>query len=279
MEKVPPGFLGYVARVKQIFSRQRGTLDAPCEHAGSGDPEPREVGEVSEVIEVIEAHLRTSRERPQGRPWVIANMVSSLDGAASLSGRSGKLAGAGDRAVFHSLRELPDAILVGASTVRAERYGPPRPRPDGIAPRLVIVSMSLDLPADLPAIAEAGPDRRPLILTGTTDREDALVDRLGDRVEVQVLDGDRVDPRAALAALADRGVGVVLCEGGPRLLGQLVAADLLDEWYVTIGAVAVVGGAHRITAFAEEVERRFLLRSVLQDGDDLFLAYERARSS
>ena len=205
-------------------------------------------------------------------------MVASLDGSATSAGRSGGLGGEADRDVFHALRSLPDAILAGAATVRAERYRPPRPRPDGVAPRLVIVSASLNLPADLPCMAEGHGSRPPLVITTESS---PLPEReaLSDRAEIAVLEGERVDPRAALAALADRGVGVVLCEGGPRLLGQFVAADVVDEWYLTVAAVAVLGDAGRITAFDQEVVRRYRLRSVLHDGDDLMLAYERAESS
>ncbi len=60
-----------------------------------------------------------------GGHWLRANMVTSLDGAASLDGRSGGLSGAADEQVFAMLRALADVILVGAGTVRAEGYGPP----------------------------------------------------------------------------------------------------------------------------------------------------------
>lgn len=205
-------------------------------------------------------------------------MVASLDGAATRSGRSGALGGEADRLVFHALRELPDAIVAGAATVRAERYRPPRPRPDGVTPRLVIASASLNLPADLPCLADESAKQRPLVLTTETSPPSARA-ALSDRAEILVLEGEQLDPRAALAALADRGIGVVLCEGGPRLLGRFVAADVVDEWFLTIAAVAVLGGAGRIAAFHEEVERRYMLRSVLHHGDDLMLAYERAESS
>lgn len=226
----------------------------------------------------IDAHLATLRTPPVGRPWVAANMVASIDGGATRAGRSGSLAGAGDRAVFHALREVPDAILVGAATVRAERYHLPRPRPDGHRPRLVIISASLDLPADLPCLTERSVADRPLVLTVATSSL-AARERLAELAEVVVVGDSTVEPQAALAALADRAVGVALCEGGPRILGQFVAADVVDEWFVTIGAVAVLGDAARIAVDPNSVERRFRLRSILHDGDDVFLAYERGARS
>ena len=52
--------------------------------------------------------------------------------------------------------------------------------------------------------------------------------------EVIVAGQDRVEPAAALQALAERGYQTVLCEGGPTWLGELVAADRLDELCLTI---------------------------------------------
>ena len=51
-------------------------------------------------------------------------MISTLDGAITLNGRSGMLGGPADRRVFQALRSLADVILVGAGTARAEAYGP-----------------------------------------------------------------------------------------------------------------------------------------------------------
>src|SRR5262245_36804108 len=70
------------------------------------------------------------RPRPGDRPWLLVNMVTSLDGAVAIDGRSGALGGPGDHLVFHALRSLADVILVGAATVRAERYGPVRLPPE-----------------------------------------------------------------------------------------------------------------------------------------------------
>ena len=63
---------------------------------------------------------------PGAAPWLRASMVASVDGAASLGGRSGGLSGDADRLVFSVLRSLADVILVGAGTARAEGYRPVR---------------------------------------------------------------------------------------------------------------------------------------------------------
>lgn len=101
-------------------------------------------------------------------------MVATLDGHATLEGRSGPISGAADRALFHGLRTAVDAVMAGAGTVRTERYGPIARDPEdrrrraelGLGERgpwACIVSAGLDLPADLPLLAD--PDSRVAILT------------------------------------------------------------------------------------------------------------------
>jgi riboflavin biosynthesis pyrimidine reductase len=224
----------------------------------------------------VDEHVTRARPIPEGRPWVMANMVTSLDGAATRAGKSGGLGGAGDRMVFHAVRALPDAILVGAGTVRAERYRPPAvPEGREAAPRLAIVSGQLDLDVDLPCLRDASPDARPWILTGS----DAPAERrtlLEPFAEIVEVGPGRVAADAALAVLADAGMSIVLCEGGPSLLGQLAAADLLDEWYVTIAPMVLAGRASRITRADLDADQHLRLDSVLTDGADLLVAYVRA---
>src|SRR5512139_2148655 len=106
------------------------------------------------------------RPRPDGRPWLLANMVAGLDGSLSWHGRVGELSSASDRSLFVRLRGLADGVLVGAGTVRAEGYGPVRLPTDGheAVPPLVVVSRSLDLDWSAPLWAAAdGP--RPIVVT------------------------------------------------------------------------------------------------------------------
>jgi riboflavin biosynthesis pyrimidine reductase len=102
---------------------------------------------------------------PAGRPYVIANFVASLDGRAAFRGRSGTLGDEGDRDLFHGLRTLPDAVMVGTGTLRAERYGRIAARPErraarearGLAPDppLVVVTRSGDLPTEARLFGDA----------------------------------------------------------------------------------------------------------------------------
>src|SRR5689334_9339640 len=82
---------------------------------------PGEPATVEQIVESFGLWLRPSE--PPARPRVLLNMVSTLDGRASLDGRSGTISGPADRALFHALRAAVDGVLVGAGTVRTERYG------------------------------------------------------------------------------------------------------------------------------------------------------------
>ncbi|WP_086150316.1 dihydrofolate reductase family protein [Cellulosimicrobium sp. KWT-B] len=191
----------------------------------------------------------------RGASVVRANMVASVDGAAwGPDQRSGSINDDADWRVFRVLRALADVVLVGAGTARAEGYTP-LGRPRGLrhlhdAPlELAVVSRSGRVP---PALA--GTDRPPFVLTGPAGAATARGDVPADRVLVVGQDAadDALDLAAGLAALAGRGLTRVLTEGGPSLLADLLAADLVDELCVTTtptlvgpgpGPGRIVGGA------------------------------------
>ncbi len=78
-------------------------------------------------ITPLDAYGDPNRRRDgAGHPWVELCMVDSIDGATAIDGRSGGLSSPTDFQVLLALRQLADVIIVGASTVRAEGYGPPR---------------------------------------------------------------------------------------------------------------------------------------------------------
>jgi len=225
------------------------------------------------------------RSAPVDRPWVVSNMISSIDGAAAVDGVSGGLGGPGDKAVFSALRSVADVVLVAAGTVRAEHYGPPRTPPAQQArrvargqqpfPRIAVVSGSLELDY---AMAMFGPDSptRPIVITGTRPSPEQLA-RASEVAEVIVAGADRVDLAPALRRLGDLGADVVLCEGGPSLNGQLVAEDLIDECCVTVSAQLVGGDAGRIMHGGPVGGTRPMhLARVLADGDMVMLRYVRA---
>src|SRR4051812_5314555 len=195
--------------------------------------------------DVEAAYADITDRRGAGRPYVVVNMVCSADGAIAVHGRTEALSSEADRFVFHYLRSLADVILVGAQTVRAERYGPPRisderqaervARGQDAVPRIAVVSGSLDLDWDGRLFTES--PTRPIILT-TTSADTTAASKAAD---VVVAGDGRVDLGAALAQLHADGTSVVLCEGGPTLNGVLAADDLIDELCLTV-APALVGG-------------------------------------
>lgn len=195
--------------------------------------------------------LRLRELAPEGRPYLGINMVASLDGKATLDWRTRGLSSEVDRRIFHLLRTQADAVMVGAGTVRAERYGRMTKSdelrqirvneglvPDALA---VVVSGRLDLPPDLPLLNE--PDQRVVIATGS---EESLPGLRGDVEYARV--GDDL-PRLMAYLHEAHGVNSVLCEGGPTLNSFLFAADLVDELFLTMNP-KVVGGAVALTIVA-----------------------------
>ena len=184
------------------------------------------------------------------RAWVRANMIESADGAAEVNGLSGGLSGPADRQVFGVLRALADVVLVGAGTARDEKYQPARVRPgwaglrDGrpAAPPIAVLTGGLDLDLAGPLLTGPAPDARTIVITGgmtPAGRRAAAA----AHADVIVAGERQVDLAAAIAALAERGHRRILAEGGPRLLGQLAAAGLLDELCLTVSPVLTGGRA------------------------------------
>jgi riboflavin-specific deaminase-like protein len=233
--------------------------------------------------ETFASGLRLGERAPAGRPYLALNMVSTLDGKATIEWRTRGLSTELDRRLFHLLRTQVDAVMVGAGTVRVERYGRivktdelrERRVSEGLAPDAlaVIVSARLDLPADLPLLQE--PEQEVVIATGS----DAVLQGTAARIEY-VRTGD--DLPLLMARLRDeRGVRSILCEGGPTLNSHLLAAGLVDELFLTLNA-KLTGGAAALTIVAgrDLVEPAELdLVSVAEGGADLFTRWRIAAPS
>lgn len=205
---------------------------------------------------------------------VRANFVSSLDGSVSLEGKSAGLSSPADKRLFHLLRAVSDVVLVGAGTVRVENYGGAR-EVDGRIPPIAVVTRSLEL--DPAARLFTDTRVRPILLTCAASPGDRR-EQLGELADVVVAGGEDVDIAAALDVLADRGLRRVVCEGGPHLLGWLVAGGLLDELDLTLSPVIAGGAAGRIVAGIEsQVGDPMRLDHVLADDGHLFLRYSTQR--
>jgi riboflavin-specific deaminase-like protein len=235
------------------------------------------------VIDVHDADLAESYpRRPQ--PTLRANFVAALDGAVTVDGKSAGLGGPGDKLIFDSLRTVCDALVVGAGTVRTENYdalrltAPAREwrRAHGLPefPLMVIVSSALDLDPKQLVFSDA--PIRPLVFThagAPADRRAALT----EVAEIVTVGETSVDLAAAVRALHGRGATQLLCEGGPRLFGAMIAADLVDELCLTLSPRLAGGSAGRIAAGPDGPAREMSLAGILADGDMLFLRYVRSR--
>jgi riboflavin biosynthesis pyrimidine reductase len=206
-------------------------------------------------------------------------MISSLDGAITVDGQSGPLGRPADRAVFFALRAVADVVMAGAGTVRAEGYGPALPtaaqraarleRGQVEVPTIVVVTRSLELDLTGRLFTSEGP--RPIVIT--CERAPAERRSATEAVaEVIVTGEDTVDLPAALAALDRRGVGVITCEGGPRLNGDLVVDDLIDEWAQTFSPLLTGGESVRGAIGPTPPAPREMVLDRLLEGDGLLLS-------
>ncbi|MFI9719969.1 pyrimidine reductase family protein [Streptomyces sp. NPDC052396] len=248
--------------------------------AAAADLEDREWG-LDELADAY-AYPGTTAE---GRGWLRANMVSSLDGAAHHEGRSQPLSCPADMRIFGTLRGLADAVVVGAETVRQEGYRPARAREafaaaraargQGPAPVIAVVSAGLDLDFGLPLFTS--PLVPTLVLTGAAAPGDRVAEARASGAEVIVCgEGRMVDVRRIPAVLAGRGLTRLLTEGGPRLLGQFAGAGVLDEMCLSLAPMIAAGEAPRVAGGPPLlVPERFALHSVLEEEGFLFTAYRR----
>jgi riboflavin biosynthesis pyrimidine reductase len=209
---------------------------------------------------------------PQDRR-VLLNMVSSLDGRVTRDGGSTQLGGDGDKAMFHALRGVVDAVLVGTGTLRAESYGRIIASPERRAARearglsgdaaLLVISRSGDVPWEAPLFGVSG---QRVVIAGPAQVPGSV------RAQVQVVDA--VEPRPALDAFAELGFTRVLCEGGPGLNRSLLAAGVVDELFLTLDASLSGGDGLRLVkgeTFDPPIPAE--LQWVLRAGDELFLRY------
>lgn len=184
------------------------------------------------------------------RSWLRSQMVTTLDGATvGADGRSGSLSSPADKRVFVETRRLSDAIVVGAGTIRAERYRPMVAKPEwqdaradaGLAPavQVVIVSGRLDLPWDEPLFSDS---TLPVIVVTSESADARQLAVANEHAQVWQTGATSVDLRAMVSALHERGLRRLVCEGGEALLDGLVREELVDEMDVTISPMLAGAG-------------------------------------
>lgn len=197
------------------------------------------------------------------RPFLATNFAVTVDGRATIGGKSGPIGSDTDTEMLVRLRRRFDAVMIGAGTMRVERYG-------GVAtPLMVLVSGRLDLPWDAPLFSDGG---RVLIFTAS----EAEPPETAADVEVVRHEGS-VDLVAALRHLRkEHDVRALLSEDGPHLHSQLWAAGIVDELFLTTAPRMTGAEAPRILEGkplpgSTELELAWLLE---EDGE-LFARYRR----
>jgi riboflavin biosynthesis pyrimidine reductase len=244
-------------------------------------PEPAEARDADALLDELFAGLAIDDD---GKPYTLVNFVASADGGATLKGRSGGLGDAGDRALFHGLRERVDAVLAGPTTMEAENYGRiignaerrrrRLERGQPAEPLACLLTRSGHIPTGIPLFAE--PEARIVVFAQSTPQLRRALDDCPAQVELAALEPAELTLSTALARLRSTyAVRTLLCEGGPTVFGALLAARLADELFLTI-APKLTGGGHGpgITSGPELAEPATLrLRWLLERDQTLFTRY------
>ncbi len=227
---------------------------------------------------------RQPRSPVTKRPYVLTNMVASMDGAISVDGVSAGLGGPADFKVFMALRSIVDVIIVGAGTVRDEQYKAPMPgvqaqglraeRGQAERPLIVVISRSGRLSPDLPLFAD--PTYRPLVIVGS-DADPIALGLLEAKAEIARVSTTGVDPGGVLDDLWNRGHRTALLEGGPSLNGAFIEADCIDEWNLTLSPNLVGGTSTRASRGRTGVLHAFSISHVWTSDELLFTQWVRRR--
>lgn len=215
------------------------------------------------------------------RPYIAVNFAVTIDGRAAIEGRSGPIGSRTDSEMLQLLRTRADAVMIGAGTMRAERYGrivsDPSLRagreriglpPDPLA---VIASGRLDLPWDAGLFSDRG-GRVVIFTTADTEPPETKTP-----LEVIRHEGPAIDLVEALRYLRqEHGIRGLLCEGGPGLHSELQSLEMVDEIFVTLAAKLSGGDEPRM--IEGELPRRsdWELAWLLEEKGELFARYRRA---
>ena len=232
---------------------------------------PLPAQEISTIYEDLE--LPPPERRDASRPYVIINMVSSVDGKTAQEGKASPLGSQADRQSMRNLRSKADAVMVGASTVRAEKLSLGLDEAgQETQPLAVIVTGSGDVPLDKNLVVG---ERQEVLLVAP----EGLTVRPGEHAILQLpaeQAGD-IDLAEALKILrAEHAVDLLLVEGGPTLNYSLISDNLADELFLTLAPKLLGGapdGALSIIKGPTQVARDVNLLTVHLASDELFLRY------
>lgn len=209
------------------------------------------------------------------RPFVIVNMVATVDGQGRIGENTAELGDSIDQELFAVLREQVDCVMAGVRTVGIENYKAPggkeetrsRRADKGLAPRPIFATATRSgaLPLDAPLFASE--DAHVVVFS------DASIDTSGAAARVDVIATE--DPAEMLSRLRhDYGVRSLLLEGGPHINTGYFDGELVDELFLTI-APQLVGAAEPFPIIAGDLprEQRLHLIGALLANEHLYLRY------
>jgi len=239
--------------------------------------------EVSAIYEDV--NLPPPGHLDAARPYVVVNMVSSVDGRTAAQGKAGGIGSSVDRRAMRTLRSRSDAVMIGAGTLRAEKLSLGLDPSDDVPPLAIIVTDTGNIPLEENLIVKGG--QEVLILLSDAVPE-GVAERLSKLARVMRAPADptgAVDLGKALEALrSERGVESIVVEGGPGLNHALISRSLVDELFLTV-APELLGGSPAQTPTllrGPEIpagDRPTLeLVSIHLAGGELFLRYSLART-
>ncbi|HLZ48171.1 MAG TPA: dihydrofolate reductase family protein [Candidatus Limnocylindria bacterium] len=162
------------------------------------------------------------------RPHVALNFVMTADGRVTYKGRA-EIGTRTDRELMFHIRSLADAVMIGAGTLRVDPFAPAAKGRER-QPLAVVVSRTAKLPLGNAFFSYPG---ERLVATTASAPPDAVAAVRAAGATVETFGDPDVDLARLLAALRERGVRFLLCEGGPTLAGQLLATRLVDELFLT----------------------------------------------
>lgn len=237
-------------------------------------PEPSPLADKGEIYEGLGLPDLASRRLP----YVLVNMVSSVDGRSSVAGKASGIGGRADRGAMRALRSLVDAVMVGAGTLRAEKLNLGLDDPEAGQPLAVVVGGAGGLPVLEHLVRPAGQEVILALPRESLAERDAEGAATRDGVTTLRCPGphpERVDMRHLLRVLkAERAVDLLLVEGGPGLNRSLIDAGLVDELFLTLAPKLLLGPEAAILPGGTGGKPRGLtLLSVHSAGDELFLRY------
>ena len=194
---------------------------------------------------------------PPSTPWLRLNFIASVSGnAGGASGSSEELSSRVDRRILGAMRQLSDAVLIGAGSFRSEGYVRSK------FTRLAVVTASGDLSGHAVVAADD-----PLIVLCPPSAHARIAETAGD-IEIELVDvpltGESIAATNIVTALHTHGIESIVCEGGPYLAEKLLSANLVDELCLTTSPV-LNGASLPMFAAAHFAEKPLTLAQLLVD--------------